>query len=177
MNKQSKQTVVVFGSSQPKPGSSNYECAQKLGVAIAQAGYVLANGGYSGTMAGSAQGAKSVDGKTIGITCKIFNRNGKNEWIDEEIYTENLNQRLDKLIELGDAYITLPGSTGTLLELAMVWELMNKKFLPQRPFFCLGDYWKPVVETIVQSGETDGQQILFTDSIDEIITNLNETWR
>jgi predicted Rossmann-fold nucleotide-binding protein len=57
-----------------------------------------------------------------------------------------LHQRLARLIELGDAYVVLPGSTGTLVELAMVWELINKGLIPRRPILCWGDFWRPVVD-------------------------------
>ena len=43
----------------------------------------------------------------------------------------------------------LPGGTGTLLELAKVWELKNKGFLKaDKPIILLGGFWKPLVELI-----------------------------
>jgi len=52
-----EKTIVIFGSSKPKPESGNYLQAYELGKALAEAGYRLANGGYGGTMAAAAQGA------------------------------------------------------------------------------------------------------------------------
>ncbi|MEA3226126.1 MAG: LOG family protein, partial [Planctomycetota bacterium] len=50
---------------------------------------------------------------------------------------------------LGQAYIALPGGTGTLLELAKVWELRNKGFLkPDKPIILVGEFWKPLVELL-----------------------------
>ena len=113
-------TVVIFGSSQTKPESLDYLHACDLGKALSMAGYCVANGGYGGIMAATAQGAKEAGGSTIGVTCNIFGRNGPNQWIDQEIKTSDLNERLETLIDLANAFIVLPGSTGTLLELAMV---------------------------------------------------------
>lgn len=175
MNTNTTSTLVIFGSSRPAPESPNYVQAYELGKALSQAGYRIANGGYGGTMAASAQAAKEVGGSTIGVTCDIFGRTGPNQWIDKEIKTDNLNHRLEALINLADAFIALPGSTGTLLELAMVWELMNKQFLAAKPLICLGNYWKPLVETIVSSGETDGQCVLFAESITNVLETLNES--
>lgn len=174
MNTNATPTLVIFGSSRPTPESPNYIQAYELGKSLSQAGYRIANGGYGGTMAASAQAAKDVGGSTIGVTCDIFGRSGPNQWIDKEIRTNNLNDRLEKLISLADAFVALPGSTGTLLELAMVWELMNKKFLPTRPLICLGDYWKPLVESVVASGETDGQCVQFAQSITNVLEILND---
>ncbi|MHC4104192.1 MAG: LOG family protein, partial [Planctomycetota bacterium] len=59
------------------------------------------------------------------------------------------DERLDKLIELGQAYVVLPGGTGTLLELAKVWELKNKGFLPpDKPIILVGRFWKPLVDLV-----------------------------
>ncbi len=77
-----------------------------------------------------------------------------------------------KLIELGQAYVILPGSTGTLLELAMCWELMNKKFIPQRPMICLCQYWKPVVEAVCVGGEATAGWFQFAREPAEIVRLL-----
>jgi predicted Rossmann-fold nucleotide-binding protein len=53
-----------------------------------------------------------------------------------------------KLVELGDAYVVLKGGTGTLLELACVWEFVNKGIVPKKPIIILGSFWQPVVETL-----------------------------
>ena len=141
--------VTVFGSSQPKPLSSTYQDAYELGRGIAEAGWTLCNGGYGGTMEASARGAREMGGHTIGVTCRIFGRSGANEFIQQEIPTFYLLTRLDTLVRLGQAYIVLPGGTGTLLELALVWELFNKKLLRrQAPIMLLGDHWQPICDLI-----------------------------
>jgi uncharacterized protein (TIGR00730 family) len=139
-------TITVFGSGTAEPGSETYEQARQLGEAISRQGWTLCNGGYGGTMEAAAMGAKQAGGKVIGVTCEIFGRTaGPNRYIDEEIKTPNLLARLDKLVELGDAYVVLPGGTGTLLELAYVWELTNKRLTARKPIVLLGDWWRDVI--------------------------------
>jgi predicted Rossmann-fold nucleotide-binding protein len=75
-------------------------------------------------------------------------------------------------VELADGFAVLPGSTGTLLELALVWELTNKRFLAERPIVCVTDYWRGVVKTIVGSGESDGRCIEFAASPEETVEKL-----
>ncbi len=183
MRDSAERTIVIFGSSGPAPGSDNYLQACELGKALAEAGYRLANGGYGGTMAAAAQGAQSVrsdqsacraDAATIGVTCDAFGRSGPNPWIVREIRTKNLYERLETLMGLGDAFIVLPGSTGTLLELAACWELINKRFLPNTPIICLTDYWKPVIDIIVESGEAGGGCVYFADSIKIVLEVLKK---
>ena len=169
--------IVIFGSSRPKPGSDRYLQAYELGKMLGAAGYVVANGGYGGVMEASARGAKEAGGETVGVTCEAFGRGGANQWIDKEIRTASLNERLEELIGLGDGYVVLPGSTGTLLEIAMVWELINKRFLSERPIIFLSDYWKLVVDAVLQSGEAAGGYIRFLDSLELVMKELRDYFR
>lgn len=143
--------VTVFGSSRCGPGDDPWQTAHRLGQAIARRGWTLCNGGYGGTMEAAAQGAVEAGGHTIGVTCRIFRRSGPNAFIRQEVPTFDLLTRLDTLIRLGRAYVVLPGGTGTLLELALVWELMNKSLLRRpTPVVLLGTHWAPVVDVVLR---------------------------
>ncbi len=140
--------VSIFGTSRAKAGDAIYELALETGQLLAQAGFTIANGGYGGTMTASARGAKRAGGQVIGVTCSAF-KSKANEYVTCEIVTGSLGERLDKLLELGRAYMVLPGGTGTLLELAKVWELRNKGFLnSDKPIILVGEFWKPLIELI-----------------------------
>ena len=60
-----------------------------------------------------SKGASQSDVKIIGVTSAVFSPN-PNEFINVQVHTRNLHERLQKLIELGDGYIILKGGTGTL---------------------------------------------------------------
>lgn len=140
-------TVTVFGSSHPTEGDEKYALAFALGAELAAGGFTLCNGGYGGIMEASARGAKSAGGRTIGVTIKGPGR-AANQWIDKVIEMDSLLERLQKLIALGDAYVVLPGGTGTLLELAAVWEFVNKRLMDEKPILVLGSFWNSVVQTV-----------------------------
>ncbi|RCK72847.1 MAG: hypothetical protein IGBAC_0339 [Ignavibacteriae bacterium] len=140
-------TITVFGSGKVKEGSSEYREAYNLGKLIAEAGYILCNGGYGGIMEATAAGAKSRGGKTIGILVESFGTTS-NKYIDEKIVTKSLLERLALLIELGRAYIILPGASGTLVELATVWEYMIKGLMNIRPIITIGNFWDNITNTI-----------------------------
>lgn len=141
--------VTVFGSGKVGANSRAYKVAFELGQAIGQAGWTLCNGGYGGTMAAAGAGAVAAGGHTIGVTCAAFRRAMPNPYIRQEVPTFDLLQRLNTLVHLGRAYVVLPGATGTLLELALVWELLNKRLLKAaRPLVLLGEFWKPVVDCV-----------------------------
>jgi len=120
--------VTVFGSSLLCEGTPAYQEARELGHALGESGFTVCNGGYAGLMEASARGAQEAGGHTIGITCSLWPRPA-NRWIQEEVRTASFPERIMTLIARGDAYLVLPGGTGTLAELAMAWELMNKSVL------------------------------------------------
>ncbi len=155
--------IAVFGTSRAKPGDSAYELAYGVGRELARAGFTIVNGGYGGTMLAGAKGAVEAGGEVVGVTCSVF-KGKANEYVSREIITESLDERLDKLIELGQAYIVLPGGTGTLLELAKVWELKNKGFLDgEKPIILVGEFFKPLLEIV---GSDDAKSIRAIDQVD-----------
>jgi uncharacterized protein (TIGR00725 family) len=166
-------TVSLFGTGKAKPGDKNYAEAEQLGRLLAEAGYAIANGGYGGTMEASAKGATESGGEVTGVTCLAFSRPAANKYVNREIATKSLNERLEKLIELGDAYVVSGGGTGTLLELAMVWELKNKGFLNSgKPIILSGGFWNRLVEMVTDYDPDSRQYLLFADEPKDVIDLL-----
>jgi hypothetical protein len=139
--------VTVFGSSRPREGDAEYEEARLLGSALARQGFAVCSGGYGGVMEGVSRGAKEAGGRTLAVTAKVF-RARTNEWVDEHRAVATWEERLFELIRSGDAYVACKGGTGTLVELAVVWEMLNKGFLAGKPFVALGDFWVPVLDRV-----------------------------
>ena len=165
--------VSVFGAGRAGVGDKNYVVAEQLGRALAEAGFTIANGGYGGTMEASARGAKEAGGEVIGVTCSAFKRGRANKFISREIVTKSLDERLEKLIGIGNACVVLPGGTGTLLELAMVWELKNKGFLSEaKPIILLGEYWSRLVELMATDDADSRRHLLFADEPKNVIKIL-----
>lgn len=147
--------VTIFGSSSLTDNSIDYKNAFALGKELAEAGFVLCNGGYGGIMEASAKGAKSVGGKTIGVVSDFFDKI-PNKFIDEAVFADSLLSRLQKLVELGDAYVVFRGATGTLVELALVWEYMIKGVMKEKPIIVFSNHWEPVIQTITNELTNDG---------------------
>ena len=61
---------------------------------------------------------------------------------------ETWQERLFELIRLGDGFVACKGGTGTLVELAVVWEMLNKGVMAGKPFVTLGDFWAPILERV-----------------------------
>ena len=152
----STRIVTVFGSAFPQPGEPEYLHALEVGRALGAAGFTVCNGGYGGVMEASARGAKESGGRTVGIVAEAFTSRAPNRWIDSVVTVKSMPDRMFALIERGDAYVVLKGGTGTLLELAAVWEFMNKELMKVKPIVIVGDAWDEVVgsvrEQLVQEG-------------------------
>ncbi|MBI1807641.1 MAG: LOG family protein [Ignavibacteria bacterium] len=171
--------ITIFGSSRPHSGEPEYETARELGGLLANSGYDICNGGYGGTMEATAQGAREAGGKTIGVVAKYFSLEA-NPYIVHKFVTTTLTDRLMKLIELGDAYVVLKGSTGTLFELAAVWEFMNKNIIHSKPIVVVGNFWTPVVNSLGEELTHEGRDDVTTfvtvvKSPGECVNILNTT--
>jgi uncharacterized protein (TIGR00730 family) len=156
--------VTIFGSSRPVEGSEEYSLAQDLGRRLAAAGFSICNGGYGGTMEAAARGAAEERGEAgrtgiriIGITCTVFGDRRPNPWIEENLITASLFDRLQTLLSMGDAFIVLAGGTGTLLELALAWELINKGMAERRPIILLGSFWEGLLKSMKAEMEQEGR--------------------
>ncbi|MBC8379400.1 MAG: LOG family protein [Planctomycetes bacterium] len=165
--------VTVFGTSKAAPGDSVFELAENVGRLLAENGFAIANGGYGGTMVAAAKGAAGAGGKVIGVTCRAFKRGKANEYVTEEIQTDCLAERLGKLVELGDAYLVLPGGTGTLLELADVWEHKNKGFAnTDKPIILVGAFWQPLVGMMVAADTDSVEHIECAETAEDAVELL-----
>ncbi len=172
-----RKIITVFGTSKSQPGDSVFQLAEDVGRRLAASGFCVANGGYGGAMLASAKGAAQAGGTVIGVTCRAFKRGTANEYVTEEVKTDVLEQRLAKLIELGDAFVVLPGGTGTLLELADVWEHKNKGFpKADKPIILVGAFWEPLLRMMAIA---DADSVLYVecaetaeDAVDLLKTSL-----
>ncbi|MCD6290444.1 MAG: LOG family protein [Anaerolineae bacterium] len=150
--------------------------AYELGERLAQSGWVIANGGYGGTMAAVSQGAHDAGGYVIGVTCALFDPTPPNPWLSEERKAPSLIARMEEIISLGDAFIALPGGIGTLAEVTLVWSMLQTRSLSPRPFILIGRPWAGLVNAFKRYTEM-GDSILalarLAADVDEAMTLLD----
>jgi len=142
--------VAVFGSYRVREWSDEYLQAAELGARLAASGYAICSGGYEGTMEAVLRGAASRGGKCVGILTRYFDFTGlsANPWVQACLVMQGLIDRIEAFNAAADAFVVLPGSTGTLAELAVTLEVINKSTAPPKPLVCLGGYWRPVIEVV-----------------------------
>ena len=142
-----QRVITVFGSSRPPEDHADYQQARLLGRLLGQAGFAVCSGGYGGVMEAVSRGAKESGGKTYGVTAEFFKRKA-NAFVDTEIRVKTWQERLFELVRVADGLVACKGGTGTLAELAVAWEMLNKSVICGKPLVVLGEFWMPVVERV-----------------------------
>jgi uncharacterized protein (TIGR00725 family) len=177
----SETIITVFGSSRPCEGDADYEEARQLGRALAESGFAVCSGAYGGVMAAVSRGAKEAGGRTYGVTAS-FLPGTVNPWINTEVRVTTWQERLFELIRLGQGFVACKGGTGTLVELAVVWEMLNKSVITGKPFAVLGDFWLPILERVREvelaypapRGERNGRLVQITPTPADAIQHLKQ---
>lgn len=177
MSNATNPVAVVFGSNSPLAGEPDYEEARALGRLLAQTGYVVATGGYFGTMEAANRGAREGGGHTIGVTTSIFDgaRLHPNAYLDEEIKFPTLFQRLHYLVTMADVWVALPGGIGTLSEVALTWSLLQVGEVKRQPFVLVGGLWRKTIGEFSSDDYVRPQHrelIRYADNVQQVIELL-----
>lgn len=146
-----KKVVIFAGNHCNKEKEDHYfGIAYETGKRLAQAGFTTITGGGPGLMNEALRGAYEHDGDTVGIN---LSRPGRtySKFIKSSLMFEKLGPRQQHLIEIGDAYIALPGGIGTLYEAIAILALKKVDEIPlDKPLILIGDYYKPLKNLFVE---------------------------
>lgn len=108
--------VTVYLSSKTDIAPEFAEATASLAHGLGEMGATLVYGGSNaGQMHRLASVAKQSGAKVVGIIPEVFRRLA-DPVADEIIYTANLSERKQRLYEMGDVFVALPGGIGTLDE-------------------------------------------------------------
>jgi hypothetical protein len=109
-------TIVVYCSSQEELEEKYQQLARELGIWIGAHGHTLLYGGSNaGLMHITATAAHEAGGHVIGVIPEMF-RHRIDPLCDDVVYTANLGDRKQYMIEHGDVFVILPGGIGTIDE-------------------------------------------------------------
>jgi uncharacterized protein (TIGR00725 family) len=145
MTESQERIVTIFGGSKCRESDLEYSEGLRVGELLAEAGFTICTGGYSGIMEAASRGAHERGGRVIGITMNQF-KSEPNRYLTEKIPSEHFYERLQRLITKSVGYIALRGGMGTVTEISLVWNKLQTRVLDPRPLVLLGDCWPPIVE-------------------------------
>lgn len=145
------QSICVYCASSTQIDECYFQAAHQLGARMAQAGITLVNGaGNQGLMRATTDGCLEAGGKAIGVIPTFMIReNWCHTGMTQIVETPDMHIRQEKMAELSDAAIILPGGCGTLAELMelITWKQLG---LYLKPIIILNvnGYFNPVLQQL-----------------------------
>lgn len=153
--------VSVFCGSKPGASDQYVEMARSVGTLLARRNIaVVYGGGRVGLMGAVADAALAANGRVVGVIPQmLFDREVAHSGLSELHVVRTMAERKDVMGRLSDAFLTLPGGTGTMDELFEAWT-WTQLGLQRKPSALLNfeGYYDPLVEFLdraVQQGFLD----------------------
>ncbi|WP_269928198.1 TIGR00730 family Rossman fold protein [Kocuria massiliensis] len=127
------------------------EAVRRLGVALAGRGVgVVYGGGKVGLMGILADSVMAVGGKVSGVMPRaLADAEIAHEGLTDLEIVQDMHQRKNRMAELGDAFIALPGGAGTLEELFETWTWQHLG-LHAKPvaLYNVKGFWNPLLDLL-----------------------------
>lgn len=158
------------------------KAAVAIGKWIAKNGHhLIYGGGNVGLMGVVANTVLEQGGKVTGVIPDIlFIREQRHNGLTEIIDTHSMSERRNKMIELSDAFIALPGGLGTLDEISEILMFIRIHELDHPcVVYNVKNFYEPLkkmIEVMEQEGfseKKDMDKVLFTDDIEEMGEYMN----
>jgi len=136
--------ICVYCGSSSGSGPEFAEAARALGGLLARNGLALIYGGAEvGLMGLVADAALAGGGQVVGVIPRhLFGREIAHRQLTELVEVDSMHERKQKMYELADAFVALPGGMGTLEELTEIttWAQLG---LHRKPIATLdvNGYW------------------------------------
>ncbi|MEP2773792.1 MAG: TIGR00730 family Rossman fold protein [Fulvivirga sp.] len=143
--------VTIFGSARTKPDHEYYKMAEEMAAKLVRHGYGVISGGGPGIMEAANKGAKSENGKSVGLNIILpFEQQG-NAYIDPDklITFDYFFVRKVMFVKYSQGFIVMPGGFGTLDELFEALTLIQTKKIGKFPIVLVGKaYWGGLMDWI-----------------------------
>ncbi len=112
------EAICVFCGSSPGFAPGHLEAARRLGEALAASGLRLVYGGARvGLMGRLADAALGCGGSVVGVIPRSFPRTVSHGGLSRLEVVDSMHARKQRMFELSDAFVALPGGFGTLEEI------------------------------------------------------------
>ncbi len=173
--------VCLFGASSDQLAPVYFEAANCLGEEMGrrQIGLVF-GGGATGLMGAVCRGVHKYGGEIIGIAPRFFDQEGiLFQNCSQMIFTDTMRERKQRLEDLSDGFVVVPGGIGTLEEFFEIFTLrqLNRHRKPIA-LFNVNGYFDKLIELLEHTaaeGFTAGEALtLFDifDSADQLLDHL-----
>lgn len=146
-SKHERYRVAIFGSARARPGTFVYEEVKRAAAAFASLGCDIITGGGPGLMQAANEGAKSAGGLgSMGIRVDLPFEQHLNPFVEQAFEHETFFTRLHHFVIASDAFVVVPGGIGTVLEMLMIWQLLQVRHMDDVPLILVGKMWNGLIE-------------------------------
>lgn len=143
--------VSIFGSARTLDDHQYYKMAEEIAAKLVRHGYGVITGGGPGIMEAGNKGAKSENGKSVGLNIDLPFEQFNNKYIDSDklITFDHFFVRKVMFIKYSQGFIVMPGGFGTLDELFEAITLIQTKKIGRFPIVLVGkNYWDGLFQWI-----------------------------
>lgn len=142
-SKPDRYRVTIFGSARAEPGGEIYEETKRVAAALAELGCDIVTGGGPGLMQAANEGAASSGGsaESLGIRVDLPFEQEVNAFVKQAFEHRTFFTRLHQFVLMSNAYVVAPGGIGTVLEMTMIWQLLQVGHLRNTPLILVGSMW------------------------------------
>ena len=141
--------VTIFGSARAQPGTYVYAEVKRVAAALAALGCDIVTGGGPGLMQAANEGAAAAGApernRSVGIRVDLPFEQDVNPFVEQAITHKTFFTRLHHFVLASDAFVVVPGGIGTVLELMMIWQLLQVRHLRDTPLILVGKMWAELV--------------------------------
>jgi hypothetical protein len=140
--------VTIFGSARAMPGTFGYEETKRVAAALAEMGCDIITGGGPGLMQAANEGAAAAPDRSqsLGIRVDLPFEQEVNAFVTQAFEHRTFFTRLHQFVLASDAFIVAPGGIGTVLEMTMIWQLLQVHHLENTPLILVGKMWPGLIE-------------------------------
>jgi uncharacterized protein (TIGR00730 family) len=149
-SKRERYRVTIFGSARAKPGTFVYDEVKRVAAALTELGCDIITGGGPGLMQAANEGAAAAGAndpdRSVGIRVDLPFEQTVNPFVTEAFEHKTFFTRLHHFVLTSDAFVVVPGGIGTVLELTMIWQLLQVRHVTDTPLILVGRMWDGLVE-------------------------------
>jgi uncharacterized protein (TIGR00730 family) len=176
------QYIAAFGYADSSENDELFKQVREVTKKLAEAGYIVVDGGGPGVMRAATIGAKEGGGKVIGVTLYAedipgFEGRDPHNLFDEEIKTKSYVERTLALMRTGQVYVVFNGGTGTISEFGMAWGLAKLYFGHHKPLILYGKFWENIIQAFKDNMLLRPQELKvykIVDSPEQVLDAIKE---
>jgi uncharacterized protein (TIGR00730 family) len=146
--------VTIFGSARTLDNHPYYKMTEEIAAKLVRHGYGVITGGGPGIMEAGNKGARSENGKSVGLNIILPFEQFNNPYIDTDklITFDHFFVRKVMFVKYSQGFIVMPGGFGTLDELFEALTLIQTKKIGRFPIVLVGkEYWEGLVKWIKET--------------------------